>query len=536
MQGLSLKSMWLKIKEFCDQSIQNKLIAAGATLFALSSVRYVYCKAHRRYSRLPGGPIGIPIFGSLFAFGLNQKDFLSQRALRDGDLSCFYFSAFAKPVILLNDPVTANEVLSLKQCQDRERRTDAVLLNWPDPQSFIDINGEEWRSRRRLFKRILLDAVNNNATFERNAGRYVRGFLDFVQQSGGGLIRPAQQIHYILFMNLYCSVFGGHIEASSEMFNVLSETITTFPEILGIFVVISSNVTLPLFALKWLDRKLGYTKLFQDQFSKFNESLDQFVGFKFDLERNRILPASEQHKNALLSKDDSECNYSEYLIKQCYAGNPHVDCRRIMCDFTITFVAGTETTSFTARYMIYIMSRHQAEQQRVYEELQPLVDDEKANGGDHQKHIDMERILKSNVLRAFVHECTRLAATVTVSVPRQLAADVEYKGYLLPKGSTIFTNMDSCNISSSKWESEEKLDLDHWLDAEGRFKYNSNLASFGFGQRQCPGKLLAMKSLMYLAANIVVNYRIYPGNECQINYGGLTKGCNEDLEFRFEAR
>lgn len=269
----------------------------------------------------------------------------------------------------------------------------------------------------------------------------------------------------------------------------------------------------------------------------FNESMDTFVGFRFDLERNEIIPKSDDHKSSLLLKEDGECNYSEYLIKQCYAGTSYVDCRRIMCDFTIAFVAGTDTTSFTAKYMLYLLSRHQNVQQRVYEELRDVIgnNDEKNTRNGGQKYINMATILKSNVLRAFVYEATRLAAPVATSVPRQLSADIEYKGYLLPKGSTIFTNMDSCNLWSSAWKSAEKLDLENWLDTNGRFKYNSNFAVFGFGQRQCPGKLLAMKSLMYLAANIVINYKVSPGNECSIVYGGLSKKCN-DLEFKFQKR
>lgn len=213
--------------------------------------------------RCPSGPIGIPVFGSFFQFGLDQKYFLTQRRLRDGDLSCFYLSAFAKPVILLNEPVAANDILSHKHCQDRERRTDAVLLKWPDPQSFGDVNGQEWRTRRRLFQRILIDAMNNNATYEHNAGPYIRALLQSISESDNGVVRPRKQINYTIFMNMYRNIFGGHIDADSEIFNTLFDTITRFPSVLGVFIVLSSNVTLPLFALKWLDRKLGYSALFQ---------------------------------------------------------------------------------------------------------------------------------------------------------------------------------------------------------------------------------------------------------------------------------
>merc|ERR1712154_116028 len=139
------------------------------------------------------------------------------------------------------------------------------------------------------------------------------------------------------------------------------------------------------------------------------------------------------------------------------------------------------------------------------------------------------------LLRAFVYECLRLTSAVTVSVPRILSQDVKYKSYILPKGSTIFTNMDSCNMYSDIWKYGEDLDLSHWLDGDGNFKYNDHLSVFGFGERQCPGKLLSIKSLMYLAARIIQNYKVESCNECKFVYGGLTKAVN-NLGFTFKKR
>ena len=55
IRDLDWKVIWLHIKSFYDRSIPNKLITAGATIFALSTIRYTYCKIHRKFNALPNG-------------------------------------------------------------------------------------------------------------------------------------------------------------------------------------------------------------------------------------------------------------------------------------------------------------------------------------------------------------------------------------------------------------------------------------------------------------------------------------------------
>eukprot|EP01084_Bolivina_argentea_P315074 545808_1 len=531
----TLLQLFDSVQQFYKQSLRNKAIIYGASLLSVLSLRYLYCKIHRKIKSLPPGPAGIPIFGSLFAFGLNQRNFLSQRSKKDGEISCFYFSAFAKPILLLNTSQTARDILSHKSALDRERRTDAVLLNFQDPQAFGDINGDEWRARRKIFQRQLLSSMNNNKCFEKYTKHNIGLFFKSIDDEKTDVIYPQKDYNYIAFMNVYQNTFGGFIEKTSAVSKELNETIYHFPLVLGVFIVLQSNINLPLWALKWLDKKLDYTACFLKQWQNFNWSLDKFIGYKADVNANQFISNSEDAKNKVLNKKDSECVYSEYLIKQCSANNAYVDCRKAMCDLTLTLVAGVHTVSITSNYMTYILSKNIDIQDKIYSELMRNQNEDYIDNG--YRFFKMRDIAKMSILRAFVHECIRLPSVVITSVPRILAHDIKYKNYILPKGSTVFTNMDSCN--TYKWGTYgNKLDLSHWLDKDNKFVYNNNLTTFGFGERECAGKIFAIKSLLYLCANMVLNYKIYPYNndyQCDFEYAGFIK-IMTDPGFKFEKR
>eukprot|EP01084_Bolivina_argentea_P315076 545811_1 len=83
----TLLQLFDSVQQFYKQSLRNKAIIYGASLLSVLSLRYLYCKIHRKIKSLPPGPAGIPIFGSLFAFRLNQRNFLSMEILAENDSS-----------------------------------------------------------------------------------------------------------------------------------------------------------------------------------------------------------------------------------------------------------------------------------------------------------------------------------------------------------------------------------------------------------------------------------------------------------------
>jgi hypothetical protein len=111
-------------------------------------------------------------------------------------------------------------------------------------------------------------------------------------------------------------------------------------------------------------------------------------------------------------------------------------------------------------------------------------------------------------------------------VPHQLTTDDEYRGYFLPKDTTVLVNAwcgrrELCYSPGAERQTPRAITRNEELYPEPekfnperfRGKMNSEAAHqvdsiFGFGRRVCPGKVFAEANVWLLMANIVATMNI----------------------------
>lgn len=84
-------------------------------------------------------------------------------------------------------------------------------------------------------------------------------------------------------------------------------------------------------------------------------------------------------------------------------------------------------------------------------------------------------------LEATIHETLRHADIVPASVPHSVSEDVDFQGYLIPKGTTIITMLDSVLQDPEIWGDPENFRPKRFLDDNGKFQRKEEFVPFSIG-------------------------------------------------------
>lgn len=110
-------------------------------------------------------------------------------------------------------------------------------------------------------------------------------------------------------------------------------------------------------------------------------------------------------------------------------------------------------------------------------------------------------------------ESLRLAPPFPTSVPHVNTSDDVFKGYYIPKGTLLITNVMFMLRDPRIWgEDADVFRPERFLDGSQRAQELSRIESvaFGFGRRLCPGRHLADRVGLTLAACVLATYDIVP--------------------------
>lgn len=129
------------------------------------------------------------------------------------------------------------------------------------------------------------------------------------------------------------------------------------------------------------------------------------------------------------------------------------------------------------------------------------------------KPVEESDIARLPYLQAVIKETFRLHPPVPFLIPRKANADVEIRGYTIPKDAHVLVNVWA--IGRNSWEnpdvfSPERFLLRPEIDVKG---HNYELTPFGAGRRICPGLPLAMRMLYLMLGSLIncFNWRLEDG-------------------------
>ncbi|KAI0088547.1 cytochrome P450 [Irpex rosettiformis] len=112
-------------------------------------------------------------------------------------------------------------------------------------------------------------------------------------------------------------------------------------------------------------------------------------------------------------------------------------------------------------------------------------------------------------LQCVISEALRWGASTPVGVPHRTSQDDVYRGYLIPKDTTILANQYAMLHDERVYPDPARFNPDRFLEGEGRTpQQDPRDIAFGFGRRICPGKDIAENTMWITIACMFYAFKI----------------------------
>ncbi|XP_008060180.1 cytochrome P450 2D17-like isoform X1 [Carlito syrichta] len=177
------------------------------------------------------------------------------------------------------------------------------------------------------------------------------------------------------------------------------------------------------------------------------------------------------------------------------------------------FSAGMVTTSITLAWALFLMILHPDVQCRVQQEIDEVI--------GQARPPEMADQARMPFTTAVIHEVQRFADIIPLGVPHMTSRDIEVQGFLIPKGTTLFTNLSSVLKDETAWEKPFCFHPEHFLDAQGRFVKQEAFMPFSAGRRACLGEPLVRMELFLFFTCLLqcFSFSVPAGQPRPSNYG-----------------
>uniref|UniRef100_A0A7M4FJK4 Cytochrome P450 2K1-like n=1 Tax=Crocodylus porosus TaxID=8502 RepID=A0A7M4FJK4_CROPO len=164
------------------------------------------------------------------------------------------------------------------------------------------------------------------------------------------------------------------------------------------------------------------------------------------------------------------------------------------------FAAGTETTSTTVRWGLLLMMKYPEIQSK--EEMNKVIEPGQLPTLEDRK--------KMPYTDAVIHEIQRFANIVPMSVSRSTSRNVNFRGYVIPKGIEVIPLLTSVLNDKLHWKTPDQFNPSHFLDRDGNFIRKEAFIPFSIGRRACVGEGLAKMELFLFFAGLLRKFTFQP--------------------------
>ncbi|KAH7686988.1 steroid 22-alpha-hydroxylase protein [Dioscorea alata] len=195
-------------------------------------------------------------------------------------------------------------------------------------------------------------------------------------------------------------------------------------------------------------------------------------------------------------KDQEDDDFLNYLIKDGTYSTEE------MGDLVQNFIfGGNEVIGRTLAAAIYYLGTcPQACDQLREERLQVIRS--KQQSGDSSLTLSDYRGMEFT--QCVVNETLRLG-TVSRFLHKVATANIQYKGYVIPRGCTVIANISAMHLDPTEFKDPETFNPWRWLTPNG-VKKSRSFMPFSGGARHCIGAELAKLELMVFIHQLVTKY------------------------------
>ena len=432
--------------------------------------------------KLPPGPRGLPVFGSLLELRQDTHLAIDRLARRYGDICLMRFGSV--PTVIISEPELLQEAFGKTELADRWVSEIMDILSGQQDLVLAPY-GEHWRRMQRFANRELLSARNLDTVRERHIESVVNNLVERMADLGdaGQLVSPpamtAQSNSTLMFRALF-----GREEDSSEEFLQMRDAL------LGYIHWLFANATATNLAdyIPWL-RFLPNNGV--KEAVRQAEVSSGVITALVDAARNR--PGLDLSAPACLV---------EVMLAQEETGEISDTMTRRLC--MDLMIAGTDTSAQTVNWLLLILANRPEIQARVHAELDAVV------GRDALPTVDDRMRLPYTF--ACLAESMRYRTIGPLGLPHKASEDTEIGGYRIPAGAQVLGNVYSIHHDPRYWDSPHEFIPERFLpqaDGSPSAAFTSiAYTPFGTGHRRCPGRRFAETTVWLHVTRILHRLRL----------------------------
>ncbi|KAK4741282.1 hypothetical protein SAY87_024870 [Trapa incisa] len=437
------------------------------------------------HCKLPPGPAGLPILGSLLQLGPRVHESLFHMANRHGPLMTLRLGTVT--TVVASSPEAARELLGKNDAALSYRSVPDAIAAQPNPEFTLGwVPGDiEWRSRRRfctnhLFSANRLDALRH---IRHQKVRQLISHIDRKYRNTGKPVDIGKMVFYTNLNVISNALFSGDlVDADFERFQEFKDVVSRIMVDSG-----KLNVSDYLPWLQPLDLQ-GIRRLVRCSYERLHEIFDVIID-------KRLRDRAAEKSSSSIAQDNED--FLDALLRQCQEKGSGFDPQNIKALLVELFVAGSDTTSITIEWTMAELLRKPDVLQKARQELLTVVGTERP--------VEESDIDKLPYLQAIAKETMRLRPAGPLLLPYKVKTDFEVFGYTLPRGTQVLVNAWAIGRDPNYWTEPMDFRPHRFMEASN-IDYkgcNFEYIPFGSGRRTCPGMPLAVRMVPLTVASLI---------------------------------
>jgi cytochrome P450 len=413
--------------------------------------------------KLPPGPKGVPLFGSVFEPRGDSIGYLTRCAREFGDIVFFRF--LGVPACFVNRPEYIESVL-VTQNNNFVKSKDYRAMRRVLGNGLLLSEGEFWRRQRKLIQ---------PAFHQERIAAYADIMTGHTQRmlaswSDGQTLDIHEAMMHLTLGIVAKTLFDADVSREAEDVDAaLSILMGKFLRQAGLALLLPAWIPLPTSQL--LKRAVG--------------RLDKVIYGIIEQRR-----ASGQMSGDLLSV---------FLQVQDDEGVGMTD-RQLHDEIMTLFLAGHETTANVISWTWFLLGQNAEVEEKLIQELGRVL------GGRVPTPADLPQLVYTDMV---LRESMRLYPPVWV-IGRRALAPFRLGEYELPADTNVLISQLILHKDARYFPEPERFDPDRWSANDSRSKSLPRFAYFPFGggPRVCIGAGFAMMEAVLLLATIAQQFRI----------------------------
>ncbi|XP_069832003.1 cytochrome P450 2C5-like [Dendropsophus ebraccatus] len=431
-----------------------------------------------KYANFPPGPKSLPFIGNMHTINTvkPQRSF-TEISKKYGTI--FSIQLGTERFVVLCGYDTVKEAL-IDHAEDfAGRPVTAIGSKTSQGCGILFSNGENWKVMRRFTLSTLRDYGMGKKSLENKIAEECECLMQTFRSYGG---KPFDN-HTIInasVANIIVSILLDH------RYDYDDPTILKLMRLINENVKIAGSIMIRLYnSFPWLVGWLPGThrKIFEN-----HEKMQNFVRDTFT------------RKEKELDVNNQRNLIDAFLAKQ-QEGKPestlYYHNKNLSMLVSNLFAAGMETTSTTLRWALLLMMKYPEIQKKVQCEIENVI-------GSAQPQVEHRKQMPYT--DAVIHEIQRFGDIVPGSLPHATTKDVTFRGYFIPKGTTVIPLLHSVLKDKAYFEKPEEFYPKHFFDSNGKFKKNEAFVPFSLGKRSCAGENLAKMELFLFFTTLLQNF------------------------------